>query len=77
MALVRPLLSPTELEILNYLAHGYTDEAVAGLRRCSPNTVRTHRQNILSKLGVHTSAHAVGKAYRDGILATWGRPPRL
>jgi DNA-binding CsgD family transcriptional regulator len=38
----------------------------------SPNTVRTHMQNVLGKLGVHSTLAAVAVARRAGI----GEDPR-
>ena len=34
----------------------------------SPKTVATHIQHLLSKLGVHSRAQAVGMAYRLGLV---------
>ena len=33
----------------------------------SPNTMRTHIQNVLSKLGVHSRLQAVALALRAGV----------
>jgi DNA-binding NarL/FixJ family response regulator len=34
----------------------------------SPNTVRTHVQNILSKLKVHSKLEAVSRGIREGWI---------
>jgi len=48
------LLTGREQELLSLLVQGLsTDEAAAGLG-ISPNTARTHRQNILAKFNVHS-----------------------
>ena len=61
-------LSPREREILELLAHGRTQREIAAALGLSPKTVATHIQHLLSKLGVHSRAQAVGMAYRLGIV---------
>lgn len=52
-------LSARERQVLNLMAEGNNRQAIAGRLFISPNTVRTHQQHILTKLGVHTSLAAV------------------
>ena len=59
-------LTARELTVLTELASGHGNEAIARALRMSPNTVRTHVQNILSKLGVHSKLEAVAMAIRQG-----------
>jgi DNA-binding NarL/FixJ family response regulator len=47
-------LSLREREVLALLGRGWSNEAIAGMLFISPHTVRTHIQNILVKLGVHS-----------------------
>ena len=61
------LLSSREQEVLVLLASGYDRAYIAKHLYLSPNTVRTHVQNILAKLGVHSSLEAVGIANRAGL----------
>jgi DNA-binding NarL/FixJ family response regulator len=61
-------LTPRELAVLRELSLGYDNEAVARRLTMSPNTVRTHVQNILSKLKVHSKLEAVSKAIREGWI---------
>lgn len=61
-------LTPRELEVLGALARGAASGAIAEHLGMSPNTVRTHVQNILTKLGVHSKLEAVTKAVRDGLV---------
>lgn len=63
-----PGLSPREREILSLLAEGRTQGQIATELAISPKTVATHIQHILSKLGVHTRAQAVGVAFRRGLV---------
>jgi DNA-binding NarL/FixJ family response regulator len=52
-------LTPREREVLACLAEGTGRRDMAGHLRMSPNTVRTHLQNLISKLGVHSALEAV------------------
>jgi DNA-binding NarL/FixJ family response regulator len=47
-------LSLREREVLALLGRGWSNEAIGSLLFISPHTVRTHIQNILVKLGVHS-----------------------
>ncbi len=68
----RPLpvspLTPREIAVLTELSLGHDNATVARSLRMSPNTVRTHVQNILSKLSVHSKLEAVSKAVREGWI---------
>jgi DNA-binding NarL/FixJ family response regulator len=55
-------LSPREQQVLELLTHGLTQRQIAAALLISPKTAGTHVQHILSKLGVHSSAHAVAVA---------------
>jgi DNA-binding NarL/FixJ family response regulator len=66
------LLTKRELEVLRELSLGHDNDAVATALRMSPNTVRTHVQNILSKLKVHSKLEAVSRGIREG----WVRIPQ-
>ena len=65
-------LTPRELVVLREFSLGHDNETVAKMLKMSPNTVRTHVQNILSKLGVHSKLEAVSKGIREG----WIRIPQ-
>lgn len=52
-------LTPREREVLMCLAEGTGRRDMAAHLRMSPNTVRTHLQNLMSKLGVHSALEAV------------------
>jgi DNA-binding NarL/FixJ family response regulator len=60
-------LSARELEVLGLLADGLTQAEIAVGLVLSPRTVATHIQHILSKLDVHSRAHAVALALRNGL----------
>lgn len=61
-------LSPRELEILELLANGRSQKEIAATLVISPKTVGTHIQHVLAKLGVHSRAQAVARAYNDGLV---------
>jgi DNA-binding NarL/FixJ family response regulator/GT2 family glycosyltransferase len=67
-------LTPRELVVLSELAQGQDNAAVARALRMSPNTVRTHVQNILAKLEVHSKLEAVSKAVREGWIEIAQKP---
>jgi DNA-binding NarL/FixJ family response regulator len=63
------VLSPRELQILDLLADGLNGHAVAKQLFLSPETVRTHVRNAMTKLGARTRVQAValvvgGRAHR-------------
>jgi DNA-binding CsgD family transcriptional regulator len=54
------------------MAAGHTPPEIAEALRMSPNTLRTHVQNILTRLGVHTKLEAVALAMRHGKVEMGG-----
>jgi DNA-binding NarL/FixJ family response regulator len=66
-------LTPREREILACLAEGAGRRDVAEQLHLSANTVRTHLQNLMAKLGVHSTLEAV--ALTRSQLAAF--PPQL
>jgi DNA-binding NarL/FixJ family response regulator len=61
-------LTPRELEIMELLATGRSQAAIAEQLVLSEKTVATHIQHILPKLGVHSRAEAVAFAHRQGLI---------
>jgi two-component system response regulator DegU len=59
-------LTPRETEILQGLADGLSTERLAVKLKISRNTLRTHVQNILFKLRVHSKVEALALAIRHG-----------
>ena len=68
VALVVDQLTGRERQVLTSLARGGSTLQIARELGVSPNTVRTHTQNILTKLGVHSRLEAVAFAIRHGIV---------
>ncbi|MFG1809138.1 LuxR C-terminal-related transcriptional regulator [Streptomyces sp. NPDC049040] len=60
-------LTPREQEVLRCMVAGLGRKAVAERLFLSPHTVRTHMQNVLGKLGVHSTLAAVALARRAGV----------
>jgi DNA-binding NarL/FixJ family response regulator len=59
-------LTPREVEILQDLADGRSPAEIAEHLQMSPHTLRTHTQNVLMKLGVHSKLEAIMAAIRYG-----------
>lgn len=65
-------LSPREREVLQCMVDGLSRNEIAGRLRVSANTVRTHAQNLIAKLGVHSTLESVALALRHGLRASDG-----
>lgn len=63
-------LTPREVEILEHMAAGNQPESIAEELGMSLYTLRTHTQNILTKLGVHSKLEALVLAIRYGKVST-------
>jgi DNA-binding NarL/FixJ family response regulator len=63
-------LTRRELQILQLLAESKTPDQIATELAVSRNTLRTHIQNILMKLGVHSKLDAIVAAIRLGRVNT-------
>lgn len=61
-------LTPRELEVLQALAAGLTNRAIARQLSVSENTVKFHVSSILTKLSAASRAEAVALAARRGLL---------
>jgi two-component system nitrate/nitrite response regulator NarL len=72
MELMASMLTRREREVLELLTAGATSEQLADELSLSPHTVRTHIQNIMSKLQVHSRLEAATFAVRHGIVAPSG-----
>lgn len=62
-------LTRRERDVLSLLAGGARTEAIAETLVISPQTARTHVQNILGKLGVHSRLEAAALVNQAGMLA--------
>jgi LuxR family maltose regulon positive regulatory protein len=66
--LVEPL-SERELEVLQFIAEGLTNQEIATRLYLSLYTVKAHARNIYGKLGVKNRTQAVAKGKALGILS--------
>jgi DNA-binding CsgD family transcriptional regulator len=62
-------LSKRELEILNLLAQGHSNQEIAEKLFVSLSTVKTHNQNLFEKLDVKRRTQAVEKAKRLNLIS--------
>lgn len=69
-------LTQREREVLQCMVDGLSRNEIAELLGMSPNTVRTHVQNVLHKFGVHSSLRAVALARQAGLVARGPDVPR-
>lgn len=65
-------LSDSETRVLRYLPTNLTAPEIARELSVSPNTIKTHVQNLYAKLGTHRRAGAVERARALGLLAPSG-----
>lgn len=63
-------LTRREYQVLQLVAEGMENSAIAKVLYLSVETVRTHVKSILRKLAARDRTHAVSTAYRMGILIT-------
>ena len=61
-------LSNREVEVLQLLARGMSNQEIAQELWVSSTTVKTHVSHILAKLGVRDRVQAVVEAYESGIV---------
>lgn len=65
-------LTPRELEVLRALVDGLSTPEICDRLFIAPNTLRTHVQNIMGKLRVHSKLEAVAFALRHHLV----EPPK-
>lgn len=61
-------LTDREREVLSMIASGMTGPQIAEELHLSPHTIRTHRDHIMEKLGLHSRTELVKYAIRTGLL---------
>jgi DNA-binding NarL/FixJ family response regulator len=65
-------LTPREREVLQCMVDGFNRSEIAGRLALSANTVRTHTQNLLAKLDLHSALEAITLAMRAGMRPQTG-----
>lgn len=68
----RPVLTEEEIDILTLASEGVSTLGIATQRDISPLAVQRHIARIKTKLRVRSTIHAVGVAYRTGVLPVPG-----
>lgn len=61
-------ITQREVEILRYIAQGYTNRQIAELLCISVRTVESHRANLMDKLDLHSRVELVRYATDHGLL---------
>ncbi len=62
-------LTPREVEVLELLAEGLPNKAIAARLAISDQTVKFHVASITGKLGARNRTDAVRRAVRRGLIA--------
>jgi len=62
-------LTERQQQILQMMADGASPKEIAARLNLSPYTLRTHVQNILTRLSVHTKTEAMAMAIRHGKIS--------
>jgi DNA-binding NarL/FixJ family response regulator len=62
-------LTQREREVLRLLADGMSNDQMGAELGISPQTVRTHLQKAMDKLGAQTRAQAVATALRESLIS--------
>ena len=62
------MLSPRELQIVQLIAEGLTDNKIGKRLSISGKTVSTHRKNILRKLNLNNTARLIRYAVENSLI---------
>ncbi|MES2628694.1 MAG: response regulator transcription factor [Bacteroidota bacterium] len=62
-------ISTRELEIIQLIAEGYTNDQISEKLFLSKHTIATHRKNIMAKLGVNNTAAIVMYAVKTQLVS--------
>lgn len=66
--LIRPKLSPREMDVLRLLCRGRTNKEMGAAMFISEETVKSHMKSLFQKLGVHDRAEAVSVSLQRGLI---------
>jgi DNA-binding NarL/FixJ family response regulator len=62
------VLTEREIQVLQYVAQGYTNRQIADILFLSFRTINTHRSNLMQKLDIHDTAGLVRYAITRGLV---------
>jgi LuxR family maltose regulon positive regulatory protein len=65
-------LTPREREILELIAEGQSNKAMARQLGLAPETIKTHLKHVFAKLGVERRTQAVLRARELGLVSSFG-----
>jgi DNA-binding NarL/FixJ family response regulator len=65
-------LTGREREVLQLLAEGKTVKEISAILNVSPRTVEFHKNNLVAKTGLHTTAELARYAVRSGLVSELG-----
>ena len=65
---ISPITS-REFEVLQLITFGFSTEEIARLLYISKETVKSHRRNLLQKVGAKNTALLVRRAFEFGLVA--------
>lgn len=65
---IKPLITARELQVLNLIAFEHSSKEIASKLYLSCETIKTHRKNIMIKLGVKNTAGMVRVAFEERLL---------
>jgi len=60
--------TPREIDVLRFIAQGYTNRQTAEALNISVRTVESHRANLMDKLGLRSRVELVRYAKENGII---------
>jgi DNA-binding NarL/FixJ family response regulator len=65
---VAPFLTPREIEIIRYMAEGYTEQEIGKILGLSKKTVKNHKAHIYEKCNVHNAVRLMKFAFNRKII---------
>jgi DNA-binding NarL/FixJ family response regulator len=64
-------MSDLELEVLRYVAYGYSKKDIADIIHVSEKTIEARCQRAMNKLDIHDRVHLVRYAIREGFVKAY------
>jgi DNA-binding NarL/FixJ family response regulator len=61
-------MTPREIEVLQCIARGQSNNKIAHHLGVSPKTVDSHRTSLMKKMSVHSTAALLVKAMKNGLI---------
>jgi DNA-binding NarL/FixJ family response regulator len=72
-----PHLTSRQRQVLQLVAEGHSMKRVAAMLNVSRRTAETHKYQLMTQLGVHSTAGLVQYAFRLGLLSLDAPPPHV